>query len=424
MPSQPSTSCESSTSNPKTKEVTVYAEYRHLGKCKRVRTGFKISERYWDNEKKIIRANGTPDVGRDNKHLNFVLTGLNEWVNQLYIKNGQLYPTIDQFNAGYYQDAAKLQQAGEASKSQATLVDALRCFIDEHPDWAPATRKGFGTLINNITSYQLAQKTTWLLPTLTNEDITKWQHWLLKTYDYKNATLGKRVRLLRQLLREKEAPNVKLGKVKPLYTQRLAPPVVLHQHEIEALRNLDLHFSRKLARVRDLMIAQIFSGLRFSDLVRLHKDNIQKGHIVMRMQKTDMLVRVPIFQPLQKVLNKYIDLETGALLLPNLSNQKFNEYIKELCQLIPALRKPVVIEAKKRDKTITTETPKWELISSHSSRQSFCTMCLELGYYIKDTMQWSGHRTLAAFSRYTGLTDLYEDAGADFSARYAAKLSS
>ena len=194
---------------------------------------------------------------------------------------------------------------------------------------------------------------------MTNEDITRWQHWLLKTYDYENATLGKRVRLLLQLLREKEAPNVKLGKIKPLFAQRLAPPVVLHQLEIEALRNLDLHFSRKLQRVRDLMIAQIFSGLRFSDLVRLHRNNIQKGHIVMRMQKTDMRVRVPIFQPLQEVLDKYTDTESGALLLPTLSNQKFNEYIKELCRLIPALQEPVVIEAKKRDKTITTETPKW-----------------------------------------------------------------
>ncbi|ALW86670.1 hypothetical protein AUC43_17235 [Hymenobacter sedentarius] len=410
--------------NPRTKEVTVYAEYRHLGKCKRVATGIKIQEKYWDHEKKLIRANGTPDVGKDNKHLKFVLTGLNDRVSQLYVKNGQLYPTIDQLNAGYNEDAKALQQADEAPKTPETLVEALRSFIEEHPDWAPATRKGFGTLINNITRYQVDNKTTWLLPTLTNEELTKWQHWLLKTYDYNNATLGKRVRLLRQLLREKEAPNVKLGKVKPLYAQRLAPPVVLHQHEIEALRNLDLHFSRKLERIRDLMIAQIFSGLRFSDLIRLRKDNIQKGHIVMRMQKTDMLVRVPIFQPLQEVLDKYTDSESGALLLPNLSNQKFNEYIKELCQLIPALREPVVIEAKKRDKTVTIETPKWELISSHSSRRSFCTLCLELRYSIKDTMQWSGHRTLAAFSRYIGLTDLHEDAGADFGSRYAAKLSS
>ena len=145
--------------NPRTKEVTVYAEYRHLGKCKRVPTGIKIQEKYWDHEKKLIRANGRPNVGSDNKHLKFILIGLNDRVSRLYIKNGQLYPTIDQLNADYNQDAAALQQAGEASKSPETLVDAFKCFIEEHPDWAPATRKGFGSLITNITRYQVDQKT-------------------------------------------------------------------------------------------------------------------------------------------------------------------------------------------------------------------------------------------------------------------------
>ncbi|GAB3868431.1 hypothetical protein GCM10028824_13280 [Hymenobacter segetis] len=60
--------------------------------------------------------------------------------------------------------------------------------------------------------------------------------------------------------------------------------MVLHKHETEALRQLDLHFSKKLERVRDLMVAQIFSGLRFSDLIRLRKDHLQKGHVVIRMQ--------------------------------------------------------------------------------------------------------------------------------------------
>ena len=43
-----------------------------------------------------------------------------------------------------------------------------------------------------------------------------------------------------------------------------------------------------------------------------------------------------------------------------------------------------------------------------------------MGFSIKEAMQWSGHHTLAAFSRYIGLTDLQQDAAADFGARYEA----
>ncbi len=403
--------------------VTIYAEYRHQGQCKRVPTGIKVHEKYWDTTRKQIRANGTENVGKDNKHINLVLTGLNDRIKSLYIQNGEILPTIAQLNATYHEASLLLTQSPEAEPHSTTVLEILHSFMEEHVDWAPATRKGFKTLYNNIAAFQTANKLTWVLKTLTNEDITTWQHWLLKTYNYNNATLTKRVRMLRQLLLDKPAPAVQTSKIKPLYAQMLTPPVVLHKHEIEALRKLDLHFSKRLERVRDLMVAQIFSGLRFSDLIRLRKDHLQKGHVVIRMQKTGFTVRIPVFPPLREILDKYTDSETKELDLPELSNQKFNEYIKELCQLIPALREEMTIETKKRDKTITVQTPKYELISSHSSRRSFCTLCLDLGFSIKEVMQWSGHSTLAAFSRYIGLTDLQQDAADDFAARYEAMLN-
>ena len=69
----------------------------------------------------------------------------------------------------------------------------------------------------------------------------------MKKYDYKNSTLGKRVRLLRQFLQEKCAPGVQIGKIKPLYSQLLTPPVVLYLHEIEAVQDLQvqIHFGRR-----------------------------------------------------------------------------------------------------------------------------------------------------------------------------------
>lgn len=406
----------------KTKKVTLYAEYRYQDKCKRVPTGIKIHEKYWDAQGKLIRANGTTDVTKDNQHLKLVLTNFNELIKTLYIQNGNILPSIDQINASLAERARGLEKQHEAPAPEFTVIHALDTFMEEHVDWAVATRKGFATLKSNISAYQTAMKTTWLLATLTNDDIIKWQKWLLKTFDYKNATLGKRVRLLRQLLRAKEATAVQVNKIKPLYSQLLTPPVVLNQREIEAIRSLDLHFSPKLERVRDLLVAQVFSGLRFSDLIRLRKDHIQKGHVVIRMQKTNLTVRIPIFPPLRGILDKYTDHETHELSLPALSNQKFNEYIKELCQFVPALRKNISIESKKREKTIATSVPKWELITSHSSRRSFCTLCLDLGYSAKDTMQWSGHRTMAAFSRYIGLSDLDDDAAVNFEERYNSKL--
>ncbi|GAB2955036.1 site-specific integrase [Hymenobacter coalescens] len=397
---------------------TIYAEYSSYPKVKRVPTGVKVHQKYWDNATKKVKANGAADVKKTNDDLTAVLNNLNETVKHLYRVNGNVMPTVEQLNAHY--NAASETLAAVAAERP--LTEVLKDFIDSKTDWAEATRKGFNTLGNNIQAFQEATKTKWFLSTLTNDMITAWQHWLLKQYDYNNATLGKRVRLLRQLLLDQQPPNVNLSKVTPLYSQMLLPPVVLNQQEIEALRTLNLHFSPKLERVRDLMIAQIFTGLRFSDLTRLQKHHIQKDYVVISMQKTQQTVRIPVFPAFSAIVSKYTNSENGQLEMPKLSNQKFNEYIKELCQHIPALRKEIHIEFKKRKTTHNKKIAKWELITSHSSRRSFCSLCLDLGYSVKEVMQWSGHRTMAAFSRYIGLSDVSTTAAADFAARYEARL--
>jgi hypothetical protein len=104
--------------NPKNGEVTIYAEYRHQGQCKRVPTGIKVVEKYWDATTKLIRANGTPDVGKDNKHIKMVLGGLNDRIKSLYIRNGEILPTIAQLNATYEEDChTEHSDSGLAIKS-------------------------------------------------------------------------------------------------------------------------------------------------------------------------------------------------------------------------------------------------------------------------------------------------------------------
>jgi integrase len=412
--------------NLKNDVYTIYAEYSSYPKVKRVPTGIKVAAASWDNATKQLKANakkltGATNATEGNTHLKGVLGGLNEAVKSLYVANGNIYPTVEQLNTHL---TTATETIAAATAPVETLVTQLLSFISHQvatADWADATRKGFVTLSNNITAYEKATRTTWLLSTLTNKDIEEWQQWLLNTYDYNNATLAKRVRLLRQFLREKQPQSVNLSKVKALHSQMLTPPVVLYKSEIEALRQLDLSRSPRLERVRDLQQAQIFSGLRFSDLIALRQHHIKSGFIKMRMKKTGQTVTVPVFPQLQEVLDKYTNTETSEIELPVLSNQKFNTYLKELCALVPQLQEAVVIEEKKRREIIIIRPQKYTLISSHSSRRSFCTLCLDLGFLPKQVMQWSGHKTLQAFSRYMGHSEIQVDITQQFASAYDNK---
>ena len=197
--------------------VSIVAEYSNTKKIKKVSTGVKVNVKYWDNETRLVKANGTANVTKTNEQLKAVLKNLNDAITELYKANSNVLPTVPQLNEYLAAQTATVTAVG----TEETLVTELGAFIAGKTDWAPATVKAYNTLSNHIQGYQKANKVTWLLTTLTNEEIIKWQHWLVKTYDFNNATLGKVVGKLKTFLTDKHPVQINLSKVKPLYSTLL-----------------------------------------------------------------------------------------------------------------------------------------------------------------------------------------------------------
>jgi integrase len=82
-----------------------------------------------------------------------------------------------------------------------------------------------------------------------------------------------------------------------------------------------------------------------------------------------------------------------------ISNQKFNDYIKDACKLA----KIDGIETFTRTvggKLITEKKPKYDLVSSHTCRRSFCTNMYKRGLPTIMIMSISGHKTEKSFLKY------------------------
>ncbi|UYZ58443.1 tyrosine-type recombinase/integrase [Hymenobacter latericus] len=411
--------------NPKGELSSLTVEYRDPeGRFKRVATGVQVVNRknakgefiYWDGV--TIKANGSKDPKNDTKSARETLADVNRVIDNLE-RQLKRWPMVNEVTAAMKSEAAPVAQ------EEKPLVDILEEFITTRTGWQPASRKSFTTLLHNIKAYQEAEDITWTLLTLTNSEIKKFQHWMLETYDYRNSTSGKRTRLLRQFLAEHPAPGVNLTKVKPLHTQLLTAPVVLEQTEIEALRTLPLDPKSRLGKVRNLQVLQIFTGLRVSDLMCLDWHHIRSNEIEIREQKTKRTRYIPLLEPAREVLKLYTDAD-GMLRLPSISPQKFNDYIGELAQQYltdsKGKAKMVFVTRKHRESVLEEWQPKHEHITSHTSRRSFCSLLLSLGYSVRDTMALSGHRSLAAFQRYVGLVESRADLAQDINARYQASL--
>lgn len=117
----------------------------------------------------------------------------------------------------------------------------------------------------------------------------------------------------------------------------------------------------------------------------------------MTTQKTSQVVNIPLKQIVVSILMKY------GYRMKAISNQKFNEYIKEIGELA-GIDSTVVMTDKINGKKQELIYPKYELITTHTARRSFATNAYAAGLDIKNIMSITGHRTEVQFRKYIKTT--------------------
>lgn len=171
--------------------------------------------------------------------------------------------------------------------------------------------------------------------------------------------------------------------------------------ELETLYNLDLSNNLKLDRVRDLFLIGAYSGLRFSDFTRIKPEHIiiDEGIEMIKIwtKKTDTQVFIPLVPELKILLEKYNYHSPKAI-----SNQKMNDYLKELCKLAE-IKEEIISKKSVAGKTIEQKKEKWQLITTHTARRSFATNFYEMGIPAIQLMQVTGHTTEKQFMGYINI---------------------
>ncbi|PIQ17302.1 MAG: hypothetical protein COW66_12530 [Flavobacteriaceae bacterium CG18_big_fil_WC_8_21_14_2_50_34_36] len=172
--------------------------------------------------------------------------------------------------------------------------------------------------------------------------------------------------------------------------------IYLNDKEINTIYNFDFSKSQKFDNARDLFIIGLRTGLRVSDFMRIKKENILGNVINITTQKTNENLTIPIHPQFKEILNK-----RNGNFPREISSQKFNLYIKDICE-----------EAKINDQVygslLNSETnrkdngiyPKYKLVSSHTCRRSFATNLFLGGFDNFTIMKATGHRSEKQFINY------------------------
>lgn len=147
--------------------------------------------------------------------------------------------------------------------------------------------------------------------------------------------------------------------------------------------------SERLEHVRDLFIFSCFTGLAYIDVAGLTQDNIRQSFdgnlwIMTKRQKTGTDVNVPLMEIPKMILEKYHEALPNGKILPIISNQRLNSYLKEIAD---------ICSIKKR-------------LTFHVARHTFATTTtLAKGVPIETVSKMLGHTNITTTQIYARITN-------------------
>lgn len=151
----------------------------------------------------------------------------------------------------------------------------------------------------------------------------------------------------------------------------------------------------KYDKVRDSFVFACLTGLRISDWNTLTQANIVGDKLVRTIQKTGKQIELPLLPEAIAILEKYKGQHKA---LPKISDQRFNQYIKEACKEA-GIDTLVEVEPIRKNES-RMAYPKHELIGSHVARKTFVTGMVKRGFEIQLIMEFAtieDHRTLKRY---------------------------
>lgn len=262
-------------------------------------------------------------------------------------------------------------------------------------DYVDITVRKFHTTLLHLTSFIKWKYNTpdISLSQLKYEFITDFEFYLKTEKNIGNNTVAKHIQNTNRVINEcvdkawlSSNPFINFS-VKTEVRER----VFLSEDELEAMIQKEISVER-ISIVRDIFVFSCFTGLSYVDIANLTTQNIVTGidkekWIHTSRQKTGTASHVPLLpQPLE-IINKYSDhpkvINTGKL-LPILSNQRMNSYLKEIADLCNINK----------------------ILTFHIARHTFATtITLNNDVPIESVSKMLGHKKLQTTQHYAKILD-------------------
>jgi site-specific recombinase XerD len=218
--------------------------------------------------------------------------------------------------------------------SVSELMDIYRSHVTISDKITKATKRTYGHRIEVLEKYLIEIKKLNVNPNqLKKQDMAHFYNHLRERCNYTHEYTMKCLLMLKQVINHAINNNLIDSCEITKYPIRYIKPKEINALNITELKTLETHsfWSDRLAKIRDLFLFQVYTGMAFVDMCNFSKELIRKGvnnrtYIFYSRQKTGESAIIPFTPKIQHLLELY------NYELPLVSLEKYNAYLKEVAE--------------------------------------------------------------------------------------------
>lgn len=375
-----------------------------------IMTGFFVDKEDWDETQQRVKKNATGKNGEK-------ATSINAYLNRAAYEMDEAFKEFEVL--GRYPTPSELEEAfdnrmAEINPRPSKVVktrfwEALDRFVAEESSknsWQYSTVQKFRTFGNHVRNWRLQPR----FEDFSEKGLTEFLTFLREKEGLSNETAMKHLRYLRWFMKWAKNNGYHKALAFETYRPKLATTqkkiIFLTIDEIRMLLAYEIPEGKQyLQRVRDVFVFCCFTGLRYSDVSNLRRSDVYDDCIHVTTVKTADSLTIELNDVAKGILDKYKNESfLGDKALPVISNQKMNDYLKELCQLA-GFDEPIRVTTYHGAERQDVVVPKYELIGTHQGRKSFICNALAAGIPVNVVMKWTGHSDYSAMKPYIDVAD-------------------
>ena len=378
-------------------------------------TGYRIDVAKWDVDKQRVKNGCTNKLKQSASEINAALLGYYTELQEIFkrFEVADMMPSPaevkEAFNNRHGQNEKTELASADTSNVPSNFYEAFDDFVrvcGRQNDWTHSTFEKFAAVKNHLKNFRSELSFEFF----NEEGLTEYVQYLREVREMRNSTIGKQLSFLKWFLRwsfkQGMHSNNAYDTFKPKLKDTQKKIIFLTWEELNRLREFKISPTKQaLERVRDVFLFQCFTGLRYSDVFNLRRSDIKGDHIEVTTVKTSDSLIIELNDHSRAILEKYKDVEfENDKALPVITNQKMNDYLKELAELAE-INEPVRQTYYKGNEQIDEVTPKYALLGTHAGRRTFICNALALGIPPQVVMKWTGHSDYKAMKPYIDIAD-------------------